>query len=270
MTFRQMEAATQLGDSFETYLFQGLNFTYEFTSHFEDVVISGKTYTAIPIRRSSFGKDLVNRVVRCHVQAPVSSAFLNYIVAFPVVPTKVEIRKYYFHDLTQSGLVFYGTVKSFSFQKQIADLECISSIDELNQKVPRVFIQSCCNNVFGGPVCSINLADYTETETVLEISEDGKTLTLTGIINFDGWYGGYQHGSITFDNDSRYISEHVGNQIQIHFPLRDLAVGDTVQVILGCDKRPYVCRMKFTDNRNNFVGMPYVPYGANPVSWGVD
>jgi len=267
MNFQIREEATEQGDSFELYEFRSEEFNYNLTSHNEDITYAGHVYTAIPIKRSSFTKNLTEGIIQCSVQAPVTTFFGEYILAFPVIPVTVEIRKFYFADTSQSALVFYGTVNGFSIQKEVAILECISSINELNYKVPRVFIQSLCNNVFTGPVCKYNAA--WGNETVLAISEDGRILTLTGIDAAYGFYGGYKQGTVMYNHDQRFITEHVHDQIQIHFPLRDLHIGDIVQVKIGCNKQGITCKYKF-GNLNNFVGMPYVPLGPNPVQWGVD
>jgi len=269
MNFQLREEATEQGDSFEIYKFTSEEFTYTFTSHNEDVIVDAKTYTAVPIKRGSFSKDLTEGVIRCSVQAPITTFFMEYILAYPVLPVSVEIRKYYFADMSQSALVFYGRINSFTVNGQVGTVECVSSISELNNKVPRVFVQSLCNNVFKGETCGINPASFTSNETVLGISNDGRILTLTGIGALYGWYGGYKQGIVSFQHDSRYIAEQVTNQIQIHFPLRDLTVGDVVQVTVGCDKTGLTCRYKF-NNLLNYVGMPYLPLGPNPVNWGVD
>jgi len=267
MNFEQREAQEQQGDSFETYCFVNDTDTWYYTSHNENIIIGAVTYIAVPIKRSSFNIDLVQGVVRCNVQARITTFFAQYIAAYPIIPTTVEINKYFMDDLTQGQLKFYGRVKGVTIQKEIANAECVSSMDELNRKLPRVFVQSHCNNALGDGVCEYVVADV--AVTVLDISTDGSVLTLTNIAPLANWYGGYQYGIVTFNNDSRLVTRQVDDQVSIHFPFRDLAIGDAVTISIGCDKRAYVCRWKF-NNLSNFVGMPYVPYGANPVEWGVD
>ena len=267
MNFQQKEAEEQQSDSFETYCFVNDTDTWYFTSYSENITIGAITYTAVPIKRSSFNVDLVQGVVRCNIQAPVTTFFAQYIASYPIIPVTVEINKYYMDDLTTGRLKFYGTVKGITIQKRIASAECVSSMDELNRKIPRVIVQSLCNNALGDDICEYVVAAV--AVTVLDISTDGTVLTLTNIAPLANWYGGYKYGIITFNNDQRLVTGQVDDQVSIHFPFRDLAVGSVVNISIGCDKRAYVCRWKF-NNLNNFVGMPYVPYGANPVDWGVD
>ena len=270
MNYVTRESQEQMPDSFEVYTFTCGTETFRYTSYFEDITYKTNTFKAVSIQRSGYHKDLIEGVIRCNVQAPVSTMFVSYIVSFPVLPIRITITKIYISDILQTGLIFNGYVKSFSIEKQIANAECVSTIDELNQKVPRVFIQSLCNNVFGGSVCGVNISGYTTNETVLGIEDNGRILTLTGVDNFYGWFGGFKQGIVTFNGDSRFISDQVHSQIEIHFPFRDLTVGSIIAVSLGCDKTGLTCKYKFFDNRNNFVGMPYVPLGPNPVNWGVD
>jgi uncharacterized phage protein (TIGR02218 family) len=123
-----------------------------------------------------------------------------------------------------------------------------------------------CRADLGDSRCQVALAAFTTTGTVNVIDTQSKLrATLVG----DPANGFYTHGVITFtsgDNDG--ISMEVLNQfaygggqdslyLSLRFPF-DIQVGDTFELVAGCDKTLSTCRVKFS-NIANFRGEPFVP-----------
>jgi uncharacterized phage protein (TIGR02218 family) len=141
-------------------------------------------------------------------------------------------------------------------------------MDELNRKIPRVFIQSFCNNSLYGDVCGLNKAAYYRTANNITVDPNNNSLISATIISTypnDYFTAGYAE----FNNEQRYISKHTGNTIVLHFPFLGLVNGDTILIYPGCSKNPETCKTKF-NNLNNFVGMPYISKSPNPTIYGVD
>ena len=127
-------------------------------------------------------------------------------------------------------------------------------------------MQAYCNNSVYDDVCGINKASYKDERIAIVDPNDPAHLEVNIAGTPDDYY---TMGEAVFNNDSRLITKQTGLNIYIHFPFRDLISGDTIAIYPGCDKSLSTCHNVF-NNTLNFVGMPLVPDGANPIDWGVD
>jgi uncharacterized phage protein (TIGR02218 family) len=267
MAYADKEAAVQQVDSFELFTFVTSANTYRYTSYATDVTLGGNTYQAVSIQRGELVTNMVQGMISCNLQAPVSVQFMQYIIAMPYLSTTVTIQKYFSDDTTDGTLLFTGKINSISISKNVANVECASSMNELNRKIPRVFIQSFCNNSLYGDVCGLNRTAWRYTIPNITVDPNNPNL-LTGNV---GVYGNdwFTAGYAEFNGEQRYISKHTGNNIILHFRFLGLITGDTIYLYPGCSKNPETCKKKF-NNLNNFVGMPYISKSPNPTIYGVD
>jgi len=265
--FKLQERQVQQSDNLEIYIFTTNVQTYRFTSYAEDVVIDGDNYISVPaLKRSGFTRDLSRGIMKCNIQAPITTFFAQYIMATPTIPVQVEIKKYYFTDLTNSAAVFFGIINSFSIQGQFCLAECISSTYGLNRKIPRVFVQSQCNNILYDDICGL---DWTMWRAVIAVTIDPIDNTVLSAAFFGTKPKNYyRFGRAESQGEIRFITSHIDNEITIHFPIRHLSDGDNIIISPGCNKTIIECRDKF-NNLDKFTGMPDVPCSANPIIWGV-
>jgi hypothetical protein len=151
VNFENNHALAQQVDSVETYDFTtSAGVVYRYTSNDHDVIIGGNTYQAVPINRSGFTRDINLRVVTCQIRAPITTFFQQYIAQSPIVPVSVCIRKYFVTDYTDYQYVFNGVIIGATIKNHIAEVECTGKGFELKERIPHVFYQSLCNNVFCG------------------------------------------------------------------------------------------------------------------------
>ena len=262
----------QQPDSFEVYSFTTSSATYRYTSWKEDITIGANTFTAVPIKRSGFKQDLSGGTVTCNVQLPVTAVFADYIIALPIIPITVEIRRYYFDDLVSSQLKFFGSVKSLGTENRVVTAECVTSTDELNRRVPRFMCQAYCNNVFGDTLCGYNLVNALHT-IIVTVDPEDYTILYSG--NIDLFPDDILIlGRAVYGDEERIITEFVKNgalsYIRIQSPIFDLIAPpfSNLDVYWNCNKSPEQCLNRW-GNFNNFNGMPYVPRGSNPTLYGV-
>jgi hypothetical protein len=96
------------------------------------------------------------------------------------------------------------------------------------------------------------------------------SLTVTGIVEIDGWYKG---GTVQASNgDFRFIVEHIGDVLTLDnpFPAETVADADTVDIFPGDDRRFSTCVNKFGDETGDgaaFGGNPIMP-NVNPHQYG--
>ena len=168
------------------------------------------------------------------------------------------------------------TRKAGSFRVELRGLT-----ERLNQPQGRVF-QAGCGAVLGDARCGIDLSDpaFTATTTIAGFDVLGR-LQFTGLTGFaDRWF---ERGSLQV-----LTGASVGLSVMIkadaltdtgrvldlwHGTGAELAVGDTVRLQAGCDRRAGTCQDKF-NNFINFRGFPHIPgedwLTSYPVSTGLN
>ncbi len=123
-----------------------------------------------------------------------------------------------------------------------------------------------CRADLGDARCTVSLAAFTTTGTVTTVETQGKIRATLGADFANGFF---THGVMTFTSgDNTGISMEILNQFaydvvedSMFLALRmpyDIQVGDTFDLVAGCDKTPDTCRVKFS-NIKNFRGEPFVP-----------
>ncbi|WP_425471378.1 DUF2163 domain-containing protein [Thalassobius vesicularis] len=162
-------------------------------------------------------------------------------------------------------LQFRGTIGELRRSGGAFEAELLGLTDLLNRPQGRVF-QKPCSAVLGDGSCRMDLdAPGYRTEAVVT-RVDGTRIGLDGVAGFDsGWF---QRGVLEALGGAAaglrgVIKADVvgvdGREITLWSGLgADLALGDTVRLTAGCDKRMETCRFKF-DNLLNFQGFPDIP-----------
>ena len=120
-----------------------------------------------------------------------------------------------------------------------------------------------CPASLGDSRCQKNLTAFTHSATVSAVTSRS-VFTLTS--NFGKANGWFANGALKFTsgaNDGFAFDIRSWTQssarVDLWLPaIKDVAPGDTLQIVAGCDKLPETCRTKF-DNIINFQGFPFLP-----------
>ena len=119
-----------------------------------------------------------------------------------------------------------------------------------------------CRATLGDSRCTVNLASFTFAATVTAVTNN-RTFNATALTQADNYFQG---GKITFTsgaNDGLSMEVKSSAQsthqvvLQLEMPYA-IEVGDTFDIIAGCDKVLSTCVNKF-NNVLNFRGEPFVP-----------
>lgn len=170
-------------------------------------------------------------------------------------------------DVAARKVLFRGALGEITRSGGAFTAELRGLTEWLNRPVGRVF-QAPCLAVLGDATCGVD----TEAEgmwveaTVTEVSDTG-AVTVVGASAFAAEW--FQRGRLTVRSGDAeglwgaikrdVLYDDGARQVHLWEPLRaKLAVGDTVKLIVGCDKRFETCRAKF-DNLINFQGFPDIP-----------
>ncbi|WLS09216.1 DUF2163 domain-containing protein [Shinella sumterensis] len=134
----------------------------------------------------------------------------------------------------------------------------------LDQVKGRIYGRQC-DAVLGDARCGVNLAAYRATATVSAVTDD-MHIEVTGLSGFVERF--FRYGVLSFTGGaaaglSADIEDHRkaagADSLTLWLPMAaGVAVGDTLQVTAGCDKRFSTCKAKF-NNRLNFQGFPHMP-----------
>lgn len=169
-------------------------------------------------------------------------------------------------DVALRVVIFHGSIGEISHSEHAFEAEVVGLLDRLDAPTGRAYLRSC-DAALGDTRCGVDLTDpaFSASATVLETGSATRML-LSGLGGFsDGWF---DHGTLTWTsggNDGEDAQVQTGRQVVGGYELDlwlepggPIAVGDTLTVRAGCDKRSPTCRAKFS-NIMNFRGFPHLP-----------
>lgn len=172
------------------------------------------------------------------------------------------------YGVTSPGTVvlFAGRVSDIDASRTGLDLKCRSHLELLNIQMPRRLYQPSCNHVFGDAMCQLDRASLALTVTAIAGSSQGQV----------NWSGSlpttpFAQGTITGltganAGQTRTIAQAiVGPSVQVKLPfLSSVAVGDTFQLLPGCDHTLATCTNVF-NNALHHGGFEFIPTPENAV-----
>ena len=273
MTYDAYEASIESSQPVEIYrIILGPN-SYRYTSSEDDVVIDGNTYEAIAISRSKIGRGQEERSNVLEITVPGNNEVaVQYISNVPGQRGRVTIQRYQRLDGATPEVItiFEGLLGSVSFENdaKTAKMAVTPLSVATSREIPRFVYSAQCNHVLYDDGCQVSKASssYHYSGTVTVVS--GNTITVPGLSGFSaGWFtAGYVEALSGLD--SRLITNHSGDVLQLLLPFPFNAVGKSVDVYAGCGHSIADCKTKF-DNVVNFGGFAFVPV-KNPFQSGLD
>lgn len=168
-------------------------------------------------------------------------------------------------DPAQRMLQFRGSIGELRRAGGAFHAELRGLTDLLNRPLGRVY-QKPCTAVLGDSACRFDTSSpgYRLDAVIAGISDDG-VLQVTGAADpASGWFDGGRvdvtsgQASGLWAAVKRDEPMPDGRALTLWTGIRGLAVGDTLRLTAGCDKRMNTCRFKF-DNLLNFQGFPDIP-----------
>lgn len=232
-----------------------------YTSCDSTIVYDGDTYTPAVLHRSAltFGSG-ESKQAEVDLEVPYDHAIAQLASLLGRAPVTCDILRVHRDTLTDAAIPRY---QAQVLRTRFEGASCIVTLGNLQsllaRKVPAILTHRLCSNVFTGPLCRVSRAAFTLADAeVTAIS--GRQVTVTGAETFsDGDTTYFVHGTLqTADGALMYLEAQAGDTVTLKQPLDALAVGDTVTLIAGCDKRATTCDTKFANiARHN--GEPTMP-----------
>lgn len=175
---------------------------------------------------------------------------------------RVYISLVNYKDLSQGQLkLLRGVLGEVAIGDESYNVELRSLSQPWQQTITRVYTPNCTADL-GDARCKVDLTAFRQTGSVASFV-DARTITTTGITGADNFHN---YGLLTFTSGpNNGVSLEINNwtlstetlQTWLGFPFEP-QVGDTIEVIPGCNKTTDHCINKF-DNIENYRGFPTVP-----------
>lgn len=165
------------------------------------------------------------------------------------------------HESVSDGviLILDGTIGRFEITKGMGRAEIRSKAQAIEQSVGRLY-GATCDAVLGDSRCGVNLASFTVSGTVTTV-EDNRVFSDTSLNQANGYFtlGEIEWTSGSNNGLKMEIKGFVNSEVQLSLPMPyTIQVGDTFDVIAGCNKRKTTCLTKFS-NLVNFRGFADIP-----------
>ena len=147
------------------------------------------------------------------------------------------------------GAVFHvwgGVVVETPIDGSIGTIRCmhiaelVAGSEGLNEK----WAPTCPFMTYQFP-CPALVSNHSTSVTVTTIDTENFTVTVTGIVQVDGWFTAGVFAAA--NGDKRFILDHTGGVLTLvqNFPTSSLRVGDTATLIDGDDHLYETCSVKF-------------------------
>lgn len=178
---------------------------------------------------------------------------------------KVELGIADWQDTTEPIMwLLVGTMGQFkrdrlSFHAQLAGIAYRLDRGSAEATTP------CCRAQLGDARCKANLATFTLAATVAAVTS--RRIFTVSVSPANGWL---QYGKCSFTTGANAgrameIKQQTATGIELYLPMgADIAVGDAVTLVAGCDLQLATCSAKF-GNVVNFRGEPFLP-GADRMT----
>ncbi len=173
---------------------------------------------------------------------------------------EIEIFVVNYADLSQGKMVVKrGRLGEVTINGQLFQAEVRGLTQHLSQTIGEVFSPSC-RAILGDTRCKVALASFTASATVTEVTNN-QTFAASSLNQAAGYFTGGEMEWTSGNNDGRRmeVKEFAESAVGLALPMgKSIQVGDTFDIIAGCDKTRETCQGKFS-NILNFRGEPDVP-----------
>lgn len=280
MSIEKVENSRTSGIPFELFEFvygDGSSDRFGYTDAEENLTLEATTYTPLAISRGAIKSKGRQKNGEMEIVVPRSSEIAGLFrgnAPRRVVFVRIwagylpgrDVPSAWSAESSTASLIWSGRILEASPKKGAVTLTC----DTLGAGMRRVgltrYYTRECPFVLYGNRCAANRANASYTATVATVG--AKTLTFTDEtwrapreeVNF---VGGILEWAGPFGTETRMVVSFTGGVLTADGPITDVAVSDTVTVLLGCQRVMASCTA-LHNNINNYGGTPFIPV-KNPI-----
>ena len=261
MTYTDLEISQHGGQPIEAYEFVGTFKTYRYTSADTNQTIAGKLFLAVPIVRSEVSTGAHTEDTKeLEFSVPASIELVNDYV-YNTAPPALYLTVYRVHVglnfATDWVILWAGEVVGFLIEDELAKIRVPNIFTHaLNGNLPDFYYQRPCNHVLYDPRCQANRAAFTTTSTIIAMNNTAIQVTDDGAVD-----GALRGGELicVATGERRMILTNSVNVVTVMYPFAKLAVGDSVQLVRGCNHSWLGDCLLVFDNTEHYGGFPLGP-----------
>lgn len=240
-----------------------------FTDLDSDIVFASLTYLSIAGFTPSSVETKDNfSVDNVEVQGMFQAGYITApdLLAGKYDFAEVEIFIVNYMDISQGRMLLRrGRLGEVTMQKDTFIAELRGLAENLQQTIGELY-QPSCRAILGDSECKKVLTSFTFTGTVTTVTS-GLIFTSNALTQAAGYFTG---GQITWTSGNNNglkmeVKEFANKQVVLAQAMPyAIQVGNSFQIVAGCDKTHQTCISKF-NNIINFRGEPFVP-GTDAIS----
>ena len=273
MTFADQEESLQEGRPVELYEFTVGNETFRYTNSERSENFGGFDWQPVALTRDqvALSPDEPGSSVQVMManEDPNSVIFTQAWVAQApnTGDTRVRIYRHHQDDVDEQFQLFWiGYLVSPSYEEDgsVFAINCKSLDNLFTMQGPRKNWGTLCNHQLYGSECTLSIIPFTYAGVITAIASDGVTITVSGIPAATVTFVGgelIKPGTLA----AGLIVQVSGNDFTVQYPIPNLEVGDSVQIIEGCNHTLTQCALfpnaseASGTNVENFGASPYTP-----------
>lgn len=242
---------------------------YRFTEHDRDLVVDGETF----VSTASFDPSAIKVSADLSVgDMDVQGAFdSSYITERDLIAGKYNGASFWVAEALWDNPAAGKDVQKFGWLGNVKEVggqftaELLGPERILNRNLLRMFTPACAWTL-GDARCGVDLTPMSQSGIVTAV-DSNRVFEVTGISIPSGeeldyfTFGliGFAGTGVENDGLGMEIKSFDGLNMELMLPMPfDVAIGDTFEVVPGCNKSLGACRHKFA-NVLNFGGFPHPP-----------
>jgi len=265
MSYSGLESSVNSGQPIELYEFRRGSEYYRYTTHSEVV-----TYLSNDYEPSSISRDRVKQTADSFkndlkIILPRSDIFALSFITY--APEEVATLTVYRGHVNDGEYIAYwkGRVLGGEISGNEITLTLESAFTSLRRAGLRARFEFTCRHSLYSAGCGVNINSFDASGNIDAISTNGLTVTLSeASAQADGYYTG---GFMMIGGVRRFITSHIGANLELSAAFQNITVGTLAVIYAGCDHTRATCNSKFS-NIINFGGFPFIP-SKNPFDAGI-
>lgn len=234
-----------------------------FTDHIDDITFDSFTYkSSNSFAASSISGSSDLSVDELDIEGVLDSTEITEedLMAGKYDYARLQVFMVNYEDLAQGKMVLrLGRLGDVSIKRGQFMTEVRGLTQSLSQTLGRIYSPSC-DAILGDSRCGVNLAGFTESESVTTAS-GAQSFTCSALTQAAGYFTGGELEWTSGDNQGlkMEVKEFFNGEVVLALPMPNaISSGDDFDIVAGCDKTAATCKNTFT-NFLNFRGFPDVP-----------